>query len=361
MKIRKKVLHVLGQLNIGGIESWLVDFINKTSQDYEYHIIVDRPEKGYYEQHLIDLGCKTYHISSPKNKLSYIKDLYATIKIINPDICHSHVSFTNGIVSLVARVCGVNKVISYSHSDRSNFYKNKGLARKALINIQILLTRLFSNYKTAVSRESALCHYKKVNGVSIIPCGKDFSDLVRIEEKLDRKEFGFQENDFVLVNVGRLTAVKNQSFLINLLPQLDAKYKLLIVGDGNLYKELMILVTEMNVEHRVFFAGASKDVLRILRDAADLFLFPSHNEGLGLAAIEAQAAGLPVIASSSIPDEVCLTNDYYSIDVSNPSLWIEKIQTLCNKKMQKSVNYDICSGRYSISNNIRSVIEIYNA
>jgi len=361
MKTRKKVLHVLGQLNIGGIESWLVDFVNKTHQDYEYHFIVDRPEKGYYEQHLTDLGCKIYHISSPKNKLSYIKDLYTTIKKINPDICHSHVSFTNGIVSLVSRVCGVDKMISYSHSDRRGFYNNKGFAGKVLINMQILLTNVFSNYKTAVSRESALCHYKKINGVNIIPCGKDFSDLLRIEEKLDRKQFKFGVADFVLINVGRLTTVKNQSFLIKLLPQLDERYKLLIVGDGNLYKELMILVKELNVGHRVFFAGASKDVLRILRDVADLFLFPSHNEGLGLAAIEAQAAGLPVIASSSIPAAVCLTSDYYSIDISNSSAWIDKIKDLSNKNNQKSVNADICSGRYSISNNIRSIEEIYNA
>ena len=92
-----------------------------------------------------------------------------------------------------------------------------------------------------------------------------------------------------------------------------------------------------------------------------MFLFPSHNEGLGLAAIEAQAAGLPVIASSSIPAEVCLTSDYYSIDISNSSAWIEKIKEISNKNNQKSVNADICSGRYSISNNIRSIEEIYNA
>lgn len=357
---KKRILHVVGQLDIGGIESWLVDLISQTFNEYDYFIIVDKPKIGYYEETLKNLGCKILRISSSKNKLQYILDVYRVVSKIKPDVCHSHVSYTNGIIAAIARLARVKKVISHSHSNRTDFYNSRSFFGKTSIHFKILLARSLSSHLLSVSDKSAISHYRSIKDVNILPCGRDFTPLLRQDEILFPGTFGLAANDTILVNIGRLVSVKNQAFLIKLLPYLPDNFKLLIVGDGDQYDHLLKTAEKYDVKDRVIFSGARTDTLLILRDIAHVFLFPSHFEGLGLAAIEAQAAGLPVLASDSIPDSVCLTPNYHKIRLTDPNLWVRKIMALVPLRRKNEVNIDICIGQYSIVQNIKSLREIYN-
>lgn len=361
MTPKKRILHVVGQLDIGGIESWLVDLISYTFDEYEYFIIVDKHKIGYYEETLINLGCKIFRVSSSKNKLQYILDMHRVVSTIKPDVCHSHVSYTNGIIAAIARLARVKKVISHSHSNRTDFYNSRNFLGKISVHFKILLARSLSSHLLSVSDQSAISHYNSIKGVNILPCGRDFTSLLRQDEILLPGTFGLAANDTILVNIGRLVTVKNQAFLIQLLPYLPDNFKLLIVGDGDQYEHLQKTAEKYDVKDRVTFLGARTDTLLILRDIAHVFLFPSHFEGLGLAAIEAQAAGLPVLASDSIPDSVCLTPNYHKIRVTDPNLWVRKIMALVPLRRKNEVNIDICIGQYSIVQNIKSLREIYNA
>lgn len=70
----------------------------------------------------------------------------------------------------------------------------------------------------------------------------------------------------------------------------------LLCGHGKLEKELHQLAKELGISHMVTFAGYREDMLEILQ-TADIFLFPSYQEGLPMALLEAMASGLPVICS----------------------------------------------------------------
>lgn len=108
--------------------------------------------------------------------------------------------------------------------------------------------------------------------------------------------FGIPEGR-ILLNVGRLTAQKNQDVLIAALPRLpDAR--LVIAGDGPKRREFAALAAKLGVADRVHMLGdvARSDVADLLH-AADLFVFPSTWETFGLAAVEALMAGVPIIAS----------------------------------------------------------------
>ena len=97
-------------------------------------------------------------------------------------------------------------------------------------------------------------------------------------------------------HVGRFLWAKNHPFVVKVaaaLFQREPRARLLLIGDGPLQPEIEALVRTSGIADRVIFAGARADVPRLLKGAMDAFVFPSHFEGLGLAAVEAQAAGLP--------------------------------------------------------------------
>jgi|GEM_PF-352069 glycosyltransferase involved in cell wall biosynthesis len=129
------------------------------------------------------------------------------------------------------------------------------------------------------------------------------------ESKLDRpeqrkeilKEFGLQEESFLVVTTGLLIARKNIQCLIRAFAKVDSnKAVLLIIGEGPLLKTLQDLVKQLGLKDRVIFTGWREDVMKIL-PGCDLFVFPSYLEGLSNSLLEAMACGLPCLVSD-IPE-----------------------------------------------------------
>ena len=118
-------------------------------------------------------------------------------------------------------------------------------------------------------------------------------------ERIDiRSEFGFPADAFVVLTVGELFPRKNQKVLIDAMNDLkDFPIYLVICGNGILYDELSQQCVRNDVVNKVHFAGYRRDIPGIMKDC-DVFAFPSKREGLGLAGIEAMAAGLPVVSSN---------------------------------------------------------------
>ena len=99
----------------------------------------------------------------------------------------------------------------------------------------------------------------------------------------------------------------------------------MLVGEGDLEMTLKQKVKEKGLEDRVFFLGDRSDISEIL-NAADVFLFPSLYEGLGIVAVEAQAAALMTICSDKIPQEVFITPYIQSISLlETEKTWIDAI------------------------------------
>lgn len=133
-----------------------------------------------------------------------------------------------------------------------------------------------------------------------------------------RKELGLKDK-FVVGHVGRLHPQKNHDFLIDVFAEIKRKKpdaELILVGTGPLEEKVKSKVAEKGLSDCVHFLRNRKDMNRIYQ-AMDVFVFPSLFEGLGIVAIEAQAAGVPIVCSEGLPPETDITPIYCKLLLSD--------------------------------------------
>lgn len=125
-----------------------------------------------------------------------------------------------------------------------------------------------------------------------------------------RRKYGISNERILIGHVGRFTGVKNQSWIIEVFSELyiiNKNYCLVLVGHGEDWDYINEKIKKYNLQKNVLLLGECDNVCEILQ-AIDIFIMPSKYEGLGLALIEAQAAGLKCIISENIPQEALITD-----------------------------------------------------
>lgn len=143
----------------------------------------------------------------------------------------------------------------------------------------------------------------------IIPNGVDvarFSQRATSnEQRALRSSFGVSETDVILVTVSRLSLKNGIDDLIRSLTKLPSSYKALLIGEGEDRQKLEVLMKQKGLTDRVIFLGArDQSEVPSLLHASDIFIRPSLSEALGIAFLEAMAAGVPIIGTpvGGIPD-----------------------------------------------------------
>ncbi|WP_333838350.1 glycosyltransferase family 4 protein [Novosphingobium sp.] len=146
-----------------------------------------------------------------------------------------------------------------------------------------------------------------------------------------RNKFGFREGEKILINCGRLSHQKNQSFLIDILKRLPTDYRCVIVGEGELKSELENKAKDANLSERFSLIGRipPQDIADFMH-AGDVFAFPSIFEAFGLAMVEAMAAGTPVV-SSDYPALVEVAGDGAITLPLDAALWAAEIENLISR------------------------------
>ena len=147
-------------------------------------------------------------------------------------------------------------------------------------------------------------------------------------------------NDTLVIgHVGSFWKIKNQTFLIDVFQELHKQNphsKLLLVGEGDLKNEMIQKVQSLHLENVISFLGSRSDVPDLLK-AFDVFVFPSLGEGLSVAMLESQCAGLPCVVSNTIPKEVEMTDLITYLPLNNqPKTWCEQILKVSQKKNNRN-------------------------
>lgn len=339
----KNVLIIIGKLVVGGAEKVGRDIgYYADKEKFSITYIVFEQEKGIYEEELEEQGCTIYHFDPPhRGYLKFCMRLSRVIRERHIDIVHSHTMFNSGLVTMIARWNRVPIRITHSHSikgpEHRGFIKNsyeKMMRRSILLNS----TKLVACGKSAgewlygknIFHDKGILIY---NGIHLE--SYRFSSEIRnsIREHLGLKEA------FIIGHVGHLAFVKNQLFIINLLPEIikeKPEAVFMMVGDGNDRSILLEAAQKLGVEKHVVFTGNVNNVGDYM-SAMDVFVFPSLYEGMPLALVEAQTNGLPCVISNRIPKDVFVTDLLCDLSLENhEKQWV---QTITGMERNRSDQY----------------------
>lgn len=249
------------------------------------------------------------------------------------DAIHVHTGdvLFESIFMCEARKAGIGVRIAHSHSVYVK--NNKKLAKSIISPIGQRIVRKNSTHQLACSYAAAEGLFGDVSTLNNFHIIRNAIDLEKyrydasIRENV-RKEYGADEKQRILIIVGNLVKVKNHTFLIDAFYKAKARNKnlrLWIVGSGMLEEQLKKQAAELGIENEVQFFGQRNDVNCLLQ-AADMYVCTSFSEGLSISVVEAQASGIPVLASGNISEEHRLTDLVKFLGLSVGSdRWGEKI------------------------------------
>lgn len=356
----------------GGIESFLSNVLdNMNSEGMEIDIVVSELKGGIFQKKVSGSGVNFKELSgSQRNILKNYRLFKKIIKERQYDVIHLNIFHAlSFIYGAIAKSCGIKKRIVHSHN--TSLRRTKTRKAKILIhNIsKHVFYRCFTDYWACSSAAARFMFPKQITDKNLyffIPNGIDIERFKFDKEKRSAvREAMNIGGKPLIVNIGRLTEQKNQSFLLDtasVLARRGVDFVLLLVGeDGNEGLKLKALkekAKRLNIEDKVIFYGTSSDIPGIL-SAADVLAFPSLFEGLGIVAVEAQAASLPVVCSENIPEEAFVT-EYITAVPLNEEKWAEAIEKAVSAgrntdtaSLIKGKGYDIKSVAGIIENSYR--------
>jgi glycosyltransferase involved in cell wall biosynthesis len=152
-----------------------------------------------------------------------------------------------------------------------------------------------------------------------------------------RALLGIPQDAFVIGHVGRFHEQKNHEFLVRVVEETAARSPTahcLLIGDGPLRAEVEADIKGRNLQDRFTFVPDTTEPADYMTSVMDCFVFPSRYEGLGLVAVEAQAAGLPCIISERVPSEAIVDASLVKVLTLDDSAaeWAEATLALANRK-----------------------------
>ena len=126
------------------------------------------------------------------------------------------------------------------------------------------------------------------------------------------------------------------------------------------HRRVFFHIRNADLSERVCFAGVRKDIERLML-ASDVLLFPSRAEGLGMVAVEAQAAGLPVLASDAVPRECVVVPELMRFEslARGPSNWADQLLELVSVPRIVDANDRVAASAFAIGNSVASLRRLY--
>ena len=293
----------------------------------------------------------------PSNITAY-KSLKKIIAENHYDIIHCHTPVGGVVARLAARNARKNGTKVFYTAHGFHFYKGAPIKNwliyypieKLCAHLtDVLITINKEDYNLAIKKLRANS-VKYVPGVGINTCA--FTDA-HVDVAAFREELGIPSDCILLTSVGELNKNKNHEVVLRALASLnDSNIHYAIAGNGPLHEYLIQLAQELNLSDRFHLLGYRRDIAQLYK-ASDICVFPSIREGLGLAAIEGMASGLPLIASdnrgtkdycdNSVNGFLCKHNSHeeFAEAINKLAYNAELRQKISNENIQRAKQYDI--------------------
>ena len=368
-----RVLEVnVDDLHSGGVYSLIKNVIEHKPENIKIDIAaIERFENPDNIRYLKGLGSHVYYIGGNGNKWQkqvYVyRNLFRLLRTHRYDYVHIHADVANKLLvsGLAAKKSGVRNIVLHSHAAGVDGNKR---------SFKLVMHKLCRNKLKSIGTIYVAC--SDVAARWMFP-NVDQNKIIRINNGVDLKKFSFNvetrdkvrnslnlDNDELLLgHIGRFAYQKNHEFLLSIMKEIEKrniKAKLLLVGEGPRENEIKDMVKSMSLENRIILYGTSKSVNEFMQ-AMDVFVLPSHFEGLPIVGVEAQAAGLPCIFSNEITREAGLTSrvQFLPIGEHDEIKWVDAIVELSS--LTRENTYRLLSDKkFDIADTIEQFVRLYS-
>jgi glycosyltransferase EpsF len=385
-----RVLQVIGVLSVGGAESWLLALLRHWSQTGAAAVdfLLTGGKQSSYDKDVEALGGKIHYVRYGRGSIgSFMREFRRILRQGNYDAIHDHSDFASGWHFLLGSGVLPPVRVMHIHNTRNQFRIN--YERTAARRLSGRLGRaLASRLATHVCGTSAqvLREYGYEPGkpgrphVTVLHCGFEIAMFYgpRADDRASvLHEFGFGKTAKLLFHAGRLDYQfesnhhrnhKNTWLVVEIAREAarrDSEIALLIAGAGDRQRaQIEERIATWGLANRLRLIGVRSDIGRLMR-AADIVLFPSKEEGLGMVAVEAQAAGTPVLTSTAVSREACIIPElFHALPLDKPlAIWTETLFQILNAPRLDTVA--CCSAveasPFSIANSARLLEAVYGS
>lgn len=362
-----RVLHILSSIGTtGGVQSMLWSYYKHIdSDDIRFDFVSLNRELTGFEKNFTEKGSEIYFaVPQRKSIIRNIRDINRAMRMQKYDAVHCHQDFLGYIAMILAWCNGIKVRIIHAH----NANRKENIKQKIRHKIFGRITALFATDIWGCSKNALLWNFgekvcNKKNGTVINNAieAERYKYDSDIRQKT-REKLGITEECKVIGNVARFTVQKNMEFLIEIFEELykmDLSYRLMLVGDGELFDKIMKMVEDKGLSDSVLALGSRTDVNELMQ-AMDLFVLPSAWEGLGIVFVEAQCSNLFCFASDAVPQEVNLTGNVEYISLKKTAReWAEEI--LKAEFKERADNTDVVTQKgYDIRKESENLVKLYH-
>lgn len=309
-----KVLIVAGDMHVGGIENQLMHLLRNADKTQSQIDFTSKRQNAYYRDEIIALGGKFIQIPpmSHCNPLPYCKALYRVMKDGQYDVVHSHELFHSGIVLAIAKLAGVRVRFAHAHNwqDHDGSSEKRSPVRTVYNAAMRRSINACANGRLACSTLAGKFVYgEKALNSKNYHLVYNSVDTAKFLDRYHQEESGeFCDNWINVLQVGRVTRVKNQMFLTEIAAEFKRRGKKIRIlcagnGDEDYEAEVRAAIEAGGLQDHLQLLGVRSDIDVLMRKAA-AFVLPSKYEGMPLVLIEAQASGLPCVVADTFSREV---------------------------------------------------------
>lgn len=353
MKEPIRILQIIGIAAGGGVEAVILNYYEHIDRSkVQFDFIVHKDSKIDITARVEALGGCVYKVTPYyKNPLAFTREINRVIRKNHYRIVYSNMNTLSAFPLLAAWLAGVPVRILHNHSTSSPGETKRNIMKYILRPF----ARFFANHYLACSQLAAVWMYGKdladSGKVTVINNAIDLSKYAFHPEKRKtlRKALGLGD-EFVVGHVGRFMFQKNHAFLLDAFAAALKKKPhmvLLLIGDGPLRLKMEEKVQQLGIRAQVKFLGLRSDV-QDLYNVMDLFVLPSHYEGLPVVGVEAQANGLSSLFSKAVTRETKLTKNAVFFDLSQGAeRWAEKIVS-CTGERNMEVEQEMREAGFDI-------------
>lgn len=372
IKINNKKIKIL-QFPIanskGGITQYVLQnwkYINKSKFQFDFATMSKSLD---FADELLSNGSKIFYIScyAEDNENKFVDEFRRILVEGKYDIVHLHTKQWKSFnVEKIAKEVGVKKIIVHAHStgiDTLNMEQRKREEQLHCSLRESLTDDIATDYWACSKLAADFLYGEKIQKKKI----KIFNNAIDLSKfqynEMVRKEYRDKlgiRDEFLIGNVGRFVFSKNQEFLLHVFEKVNRirkDCKLLLIGTGEREISYKQYVSENGLEGKVIFLGYREDVHCWLQ-AMDIFTVTSRFEGLSIAAIEAQAAGLKCVCSDVLPQEVGVTKNIYFLPLEMDT-WKNKILDLMNIYERLDMSEVVSEAGYNIRQQIKVIEQAY--